>query len=65
MEPAVSADDDLAEAVALLREARQHLCTYNRRTDSCDDCGQPSWHTIEHTRACIVTRYDAFLEKHP
>jgi hypothetical protein len=64
MEPPVSAADDLEEALALLREARQHLSTYNSRTDSCDDCGQASWDTVKHTSACIVTRYDAFLEKH-
>jgi hypothetical protein len=52
-----------AEAVALLREARQHLSTYNSRTDSCDDCGNRSWEKPDHSEKCIVRRYDAFLAR--
>jgi phage-related tail protein len=55
---------DLDEALKLLREVPSYFSTYNRRTDSCDDCGQRSWETPGHTDNCIVTRYKAFLEKH-
>jgi Lar family restriction alleviation protein len=57
------AQAQLAEAVGLLREARQHLSTYDSRIDGCDDCGQQSWESVKHTESCIVTRYDAFLAR--
>lgn len=61
MEERNSARTQCAKMAAQLREARQYLSTYNSRTDSCDDCGMPSWGKVLHTESCIVTRYDAAL----
>lgn len=49
-------------AIALLREARPDISTWNTRHEECDSCGSRD---DNHSPNCIKSRIDAFLKDHP